>query len=348
MTLADGVRGRDDVDTSVSRGGLRDGRGRKRPLSDPARGFDKGFRSFLDNRVRCAPPLLPALRRFFEAHGGDEFFLFFFDSYDPHASLSRLHPVTIAPSLGPDNNGTAGRGTESSNFGGSRLRVSSFSELSSGHSILRSETTVALSRLHFPAWDRPCVLDAGGPTARVWDAMAIPGFHAAFSLNSSAARKPDVIGDLDSSWPIRSGTLDLIVSSYVLEHLRKPGLFFRESFRALRQGGVLVLTTVLIHQKHGSPRDYFRFTDEGLVTLARDAGYEVETMALLAGPGQCIAALLSSFLVFPWIRIVALLAARASDWLIKRVLPFVQENWCAGYVVMARKPFETPKGQSPA
>ena len=58
---------------------------------------------------------------------------------------------------------------------------------------------MALSRLYFPAWDRPCVLDAGGPTAHVWDAMEIPGFHAAFSLNFSAARKPYVIGDLDSS-----------------------------------------------------------------------------------------------------------------------------------------------------
>ena len=101
------------------------------------------------------------------------------------------------------------------------------------------------------------------------------------------------------------------------------------------------MTTVSTHQKHGSPRDYFRFTDDCLVMLARDAGHEVETTALLAGPGQCIASLLSSFLVLPWIRIVALLAARASDWLIKRVLPSVQENWCAGYVVVARKPFET-------
>ena len=117
--------------------------------------------------------------------------------------------------------------------------------------------------------------------------------------------------------------------------------FFRESFRALRHGGVLGLTTVSTHQKHGSPRDYFRFTDDCLVMLARDAGYEVETTALLTGPGQCIASLLSSFLVLPWIRIVALLAARASDWLIKRVLPSVQENWCAGYVVVARKPLET-------
>ena len=249
--------------------------------------------------------------------------------------------MTIAPSLRPDDNGTAGSETESSDFGCSWLRVSSFTELRWGHSILRSETTVALSRLHFSAWDRPCVVDAGAPTGRVWDAMAIPGFRAAFSLNFSAARKPDVIGDLDASGPISSGAFDLIVSSYVLEHLWKPRLFSAKASALSDTGGVLGLTTVSTHQKHGSPRDYFRFTDDCLVMLARDAGYEVETTALLTGPGQCIASLLSSFLVLPWIRIVALLAARASDWLIKRVLPSVQENWCAGYVVVARKPLET-------
>lgn len=242
--------------------------------------------------------------------------------------------MTLAPGTERINVGTEGR----SDVQRSAKSASSLTELRKGYSILRSETTVALSRLSFPAWEQPAVLDAGGPTGAVWEAMAIPGFRRALSLNFSAARKPDVIGDLDASWPIASHSFDLIVSSYVLEHLRQPRQFFRESFRTLKDGGMLVLTTVLIHQKHGSPQDYFRFTDDGLEALAQEAGYESETIALLPGPGQCIASLLSTFLVLPWIRIAVLLLARAGDRVIKGVLPFVQENWCAGYVVVARKP----------
>lgn len=53
---------------------------------DPKYGFDKGFDSFLDNQVRDASPLIPALDRFLDEHGEDEFFLFL-HSYDPHAPL---------------------------------------------------------------------------------------------------------------------------------------------------------------------------------------------------------------------------------------------------------------------
>lgn len=216
-------------------------------------------------------------------------------------------------------------------------RQSLFSQLRKGRSVLRSETTVALSRLRLPVGSRSLILDAGGPTADVWEALAVPESFRRFSLNRDVAREPDVIGDLETNWPMASGVLDLVVSSYVLEHLYEPRRFFSESYRCLKEGGVLVLTTVLIHAKHGSPQDYFRFTDDGLVMLAREVGYDAETLPLLDGPVQTTVSMFSSFLLFPTMRFLAVVAARACDRLIKRLLPFVQENWCVGYVLVARK-----------
>lgn len=226
---------------------------------------------------------------------------------------------------------------------GSSPRVSTLSGLLKGHSILRSETNSALSRLRLPSWERPLALDAGGPTVGIWEAIGMPASGERASFNFDIGRKPDAVVDLDRPWPIASGAFDLIVSSSLLEHLQRPEVFFMESFHALKSGGMLVLTTVLIHQKHGSPRDYFRFTDDGLLALAQRAGFEAETTALLPGPAQCIASLVSSFLLFSWMRLGVLLAARAFDGLLKGVLPFVQENWCAGYVVVARKPLESSR-----
>lgn len=226
-------------------------------------------------------------------------------------------------------------------YGWESPQTSILTELRKNHSILRSETTVMFSRLRLSLPSSPVILDAGGPTNGVWEAMSLNG-HRALSINLSPARKPDVIGDLDSAWPMKSDAFDLIVSSYVLEHLREPGRFFGESFRCLREGGLLVLSTVLLHAKHGSPQDYFRFTDDGLLTLARRAGYEAQTKALLAGPLQSIASLLSPFLIHSWLRAGALLAARALDGTVKRLLPFVGENWCSGYLLLARKLARAP------
>jgi len=55
-------------------------------------------------------------------------------------------------------------------------RESLLSELRDGRSILRSETTVTLSRLRLPVGSRPLILDAGASPSDVWEALSIPVF----------------------------------------------------------------------------------------------------------------------------------------------------------------------------
>lgn len=215
-------------------------------------------------------------------------------------------------------------------------------ELRKGHSVLRAATTVALSSLVVPLDAEACLLDAGGPTPAVWDALSVDASRRILSMNLSASRKPDVVADLTALWPIAEASVDLVVCNYVLEHLFRPRPVFAESFRCLKAGGSLVLTTVLIHAKHASPHDYFRFTDDGLRRLAGEVGFESETVALLAGPFQTIAAMMSPFLLTAWIRLPAVFLCRAIDAIAKRILPFVGENYCAGYVLVARKPPAMP------
>lgn len=212
-----------------------------------------------------------------------------------------------------------------------------FRELRKKQSVLRSVTNVALSdvRLNLPEGAR--ILDAGGPSS--WETLRVPEAHVKIAANFDPRRGPHLIADLDGRWPLADASFDGIVSFWVLEHLRRPHRFFEESFRCLKPGGTLLLTTVLTHVKHASPHDFFRFTDDGLFSLSRDAGFaRASAVPLLQGPLQSLCAMTSPWLSFPIVRYLALGASRGVDRLLASTIPTVADGWCIGYILLAQKP----------
>jgi SAM-dependent methyltransferase len=97
------------------------------------------------------------------------------------------------------------------------------------------------------------------------------------SLDIALYGATDVVGDCQRL-PIRSDALAAVFAVEVLEHLPRPWVFFREAARVLRPGGVLAGVAPQYCPTHGFPHDYFRFTREGVESMARDAG--LETVAL--------------------------------------------------------------------
>ena len=72
-------------------------------------------------------------------------------------------------------------------------------------------------------------------------------------------------------------SFDFVVSDQVLEHVEgNPEQAARECHRLLRPGGVAIHTTCLINPIHGVPRDFWRFTPDGLRWLHRDWGSIIE------------------------------------------------------------------------
>jgi SAM-dependent methyltransferase len=120
--------------------------------------------------------------------------------------------------------------------------------------------------------------------------------------NLDPKSRPTVLVDLSSPWPFHDGIFDLVVSTWVVEHLTDPWLFFREAHRVLRPGGVVLVAVPFIHRVHGSPSDYWRLTDAALVMLGHQAGFSsvrVETIG--GGPFLAVVELL-----WPVIRIPVL------------------------------------------
>jgi len=91
----------------------------------------------------------------------------------------------------------------------------------------------------------------------------------------------DVLADAHDL-PFKDGTLDGIVSAWVLEHLENPLQGIAEMKRVLKRDGHLYLSTNFLMPFHPSPHDYSRWTGEGLRSLFSDM--EIVEVKPIIGP----------------------------------------------------------------
>ena len=103
---------------------------------------------------------------------------------------------------------------------------------------------------------------------------ALESSAKAFFVDVNRSRGPDVTADLTCAWPFRESVFDLIVSTWVVEHVVNPEIFFHEAFRVLREKGTFICAVPFIYHKHDAPFDYWRFTDTALVYLAHLPGFK--------------------------------------------------------------------------
>jgi SAM-dependent methyltransferase len=74
--------------------------------------------------------------------------------------------------------------------------------------------------------------------------------------------------------PLADESMDAVISSAVLEHVRNPWLAAREIARVLKPGGAIYVAVPFLQPRHGYPNHYFNMTADGLASLF--PGFEVE------------------------------------------------------------------------
>jgi SAM-dependent methyltransferase len=109
----------------------------------------------------------------------------------------------------------------------------------------------------------------------------------------------DVAGDAHQL-PFRSGIFQRVECDAVLEHVQSPERVMGELERVLAPGGYLHLVTPFCHPFHEYPRDYRRFTIDGLKELA--SGLEVIAEGWRTGPTATMLVFTIEYakLLFPW------------------------------------------------
>lgn len=78
-----------------------------------------------------------------------------------------------------------------------------------------------------------------------------------------------------------SASYDVVVTFQTLEHVARPMALLPECRRVLRPGGVLFATVPFLFEGHGVPRDYRRWTRDGIAEDLTLAGFrDIETEAV--------------------------------------------------------------------
>jgi SAM-dependent methyltransferase len=119
------------------------------------------------------------------------------------------------------------------------------------------------------------------------------------NLDLFAAPGVDVQADAHAL-PFGAGVFQRVECDAVLEHVRDPELVMREVERVLTPGGYAHVVTPFCHPFHEYPRDYRRFTPDGLRLMS--GGLEVVATGWRTGPAATVIITLLEFgkMLLPW------------------------------------------------
>lgn len=80
--------------------------------------------------------------------------------------------------------------------------------------------------------------------------------------------------DIDAeSLPFDNETYNCVILNQVLEHCQRPWICINEAYRVLKKQGIVILSSPFFYQIHEWPGDYYRFTPEGLIAMAKHSGF---------------------------------------------------------------------------
>jgi len=102
-----------------------------------------------------------------------------------------------------------------------------------------------------------------------------------------------VVGDAHGL-PFADGVFHGVICQAVLEHTRRPESVVKEIGRVLRPRGLVYVETPFMQGYHPTPRDYYRFTEEGLAELL--SGFERVDSGVCTGPSSSLGWLLREYL----------------------------------------------------
>ncbi|MCA9735066.1 class I SAM-dependent methyltransferase [candidate division KSB1 bacterium] len=112
------------------------------------------------------------------------------------------------------------------------------------------------------------VLDLGGKRENKRGSFQPPEHEARawWYINLDWITKPNIFADV-TEIPLKNASMDCILCTEVLEHLKDPQACVNEIHRLLRTDGLVFASTPFFYPVHADPYDFQRFTEDGLRNL---------------------------------------------------------------------------------
>jgi SAM-dependent methyltransferase len=123
---------------------------------------------------------------------------------------------------------------------------------------------------------------------KVWT-LEIDASETAFGYASDSIRYDG------ARFPFKTGSLDCVFHTEVLEHVYDTGGFLSECARILKTGGSMFFTVPFSARYHYKPYDYWRFTPSALDGLCRTHGFSVSS---ISARGDALTVILNKAMVF--------------------------------------------------
>jgi SAM-dependent methyltransferase len=121
------------------------------------------------------------------------------------------------------------------------------------------------------------VLDLGcgsTPYREIFVPLVTQYLGADIDMNPYADLQIDISGRV----PVEDSSIDVILSTQVLEHVPVPRSYLLEARRLLKPNGRIILSTHGYWMYHPDPVDYWRWTKAGLRKVIEEAGFQVESV----------------------------------------------------------------------
>lgn len=112
--------------------------------------------------------------------------------------------------------------------------------------------------------------------------------------------------DLEKKLDFNNDKFDTVILFNVLEHIRNYKLLITEIHRIIKKDGKLEIFVPFMHRYHPDPEDIFRPTHYYLHSLLSEAGFNVETQLIGAGPLSVFSEIILKYFKFKILKIIFL------------------------------------------
>lgn len=148
----------------------------------------------------------------------------------------------------------------------------------------------------------------------------------------------DINTDLERSIPAEEGSFDTVLCFNLLEHIYNYTRLINEARRVLALGGTMVGFVPFLLRVHGSPHDYFRYSETALQKMFSQAGF-TEIFVKYIGRGPALASYSQIEALLPRIVKVSLVfIAMAVDYILEKIKPSViRGHYPLGFLFVCKK-----------